>query len=62
MPLLKFILEFMIKNKIKRVFILGGLARKLQPLDAEVNKLFKDCIKKNSIQSLSIRKYKQCFN
>lgn len=33
-------------HKIKRIFIPGGLTRKLQPLDVEVNKPFKDYIKK----------------
>ena len=39
------------KNRIKRVFIHGRLTSKLQLLDAAFNKPFKDCIKKNSINS-----------
>lgn len=34
------------KNEIKRIFIPGGLTRKLQPLDIAVNKPFKDNLKK----------------
>ena len=34
------------KNEIKRIFIPGGLTRKLQPLDIAVNQPFKDNFKK----------------
>ena len=40
------ILEFLNDNKIKRVFIPGGLTRKLQPLNLSVNKPFKEKLKK----------------
>ena len=33
-------------NQIKRLFIPGGLTRKLQPLDIAINKPFKDHLKK----------------
>ena len=39
-------IDFMNKNEIKRIFIPGGLTRKLQPLDIAVNKPFKDNLKK----------------
>ena len=40
------ILEFLNDNKIKRVFIPGGLTSKLQPLDLLVNNPFKEKLKK----------------
>ena len=40
------ILEFLKDNKIKRVFIPGGLTLKLQPLDLSVNKPYKEKLKK----------------
>ena len=40
------IIEHLNNKNIKRIFIPGGLTRKLQPLDVAVNKPFKDHIKK----------------
>ena len=40
------IIDFLNNNKIKRVFIPGGLTRKLQPLDLSVNKPLKEKLKK----------------
>ena len=39
-------IEYLNNKNIKRIFIPGGLTRKLQPLDVAVNKPFKDHIKK----------------
>ena len=44
------IIEYLNNKNIKRIFIPGGLTRKLQPLDVAVNKPFKDYIKKNFAQ------------
>ena len=44
------IIEYLNNKNIKRIFIPGGLTRKLQPLDIAVNKPFKDHIKKNFAQ------------
>ena len=34
------------EQKIKRIFIPGGLTRKLQPLDIGINKQFKESLRK----------------
>ena len=40
------ILNYMNEQKIKRIFIPGGLTRKLQPLDIGINKQFKESLRK----------------